>query len=55
MLNAEWHAAHKMPRNATPEQRVDWHVAHSEACGCRKPSARQLEEIARLRPDVTLD
>ena len=35
MINKDWHLAHPMPKNATLEQRVKWHVAHLEACGCR--------------------
>jgi len=34
-INAKWHAAHVMPRNATRAQRVKWHAEHAEACGCR--------------------
>jgi hypothetical protein len=34
-INAEWHASHVMPRNATKDQRVKWHAEHAEACGCR--------------------
>jgi hypothetical protein len=33
-INAVWHAAHRMPRNATLEQRVHWHVDHARNCGC---------------------
>jgi hypothetical protein len=34
-LNAEWHRQHKMPKNPTVQQRIDWHLAHLENCGCR--------------------
>lgn len=34
-MNASWHRAHPMPKNATLEQRVRWHVSHAPACGCR--------------------
>jgi hypothetical protein len=34
-INREWHAANKVPKNATFEQRVEWHVGHLENCGCR--------------------
>jgi hypothetical protein len=33
--NREWHRANKMPKNAGFEQRVAWHRAHLEHCGCR--------------------
>ncbi len=35
MLNAAWHKAHRMPMRSTLDQRVDWHLAHAKACGCR--------------------
>jgi hypothetical protein len=35
-INAAWHEAHPMPKNATEDERVAWHVAHSRACGCRR-------------------
>ncbi|MCP1830010.1 MULTISPECIES: hypothetical protein [Bradyrhizobium] len=34
-LNREWHRAHRMPLQATREQRIKWHVAHAAACACR--------------------
>ncbi|MBU1307024.1 MAG: hypothetical protein KKF33_16090 [Alphaproteobacteria bacterium] len=24
-----------MPKNANRQQRIEWHIAHAEACGCR--------------------
>jgi hypothetical protein len=35
MINADWHRANRMPTRATLDQRVDWHLAHAKACGCR--------------------
>jgi hypothetical protein len=34
-INAAWHRTHRMPARATLDQRVAWHLAHLEACGCR--------------------
>jgi hypothetical protein len=34
-INREWHLANKMPKNATFEQRIEWHKAHLEHCACR--------------------
>ena len=36
-INAAWHGAHRMPKNATTEQRIEWHVAHAANCACRNP------------------
>jgi len=38
-INAEWHAAHVMPKNPTKAQRAEWHYEHALHCGCRTPSA----------------
>ena len=47
-LNREWHEAHKMPRNATLEQRLDWHLMHAANCDCREmPTAIKRELEAR--------
>jgi hypothetical protein len=51
-LNARWHAKHPMPKPATLAQRVNWHVAHQKACGCRampRTVVAELERRARLR------
>lgn len=34
-LNREWHAEHRMPQNANPDERIAWHLAHAAACTCR--------------------
>lgn len=43
-LNAEWHRQHKMPKNPTVQQRIDWHLAHLENCGCRPGLPEKLKE-----------
>jgi hypothetical protein len=49
-VNAEWHRAHPMPKNATSEQRLAWHREHVRHCSCRQPppdiAARLAEETA---------
>jgi hypothetical protein len=47
MINAEWHARHKMPKNPTMDQRVKWHLEHSRHCGCRPLSGHVLEEFKK--------
>lgn len=47
-INAAWHKANRMPKNATLDQRVDWHLAHVKACGCRNDlPATILQELER--------
>jgi hypothetical protein len=50
-LDAVWHRANRMPRNATVEQRIDWHVAHARVCGCREmpASVRKMCEERGIR------
>ena len=55
VINQEWHLAHKMPRNATLEQRLEWHVMHSANCGCRDmPDTirRELEARGLIEPTM---
>lgn len=35
-MNKEWHSAHPMPKNATLQQRIEWHREHQERCACRE-------------------
>jgi hypothetical protein len=35
ILNKEWHVTHRMPTNATLEQRIAWHIEHKKNCACR--------------------
>jgi hypothetical protein len=34
-LNREWHEGHVMPKNPTPDQRLEWHIEHLKHCACR--------------------
>lgn len=48
-VNAEWHGAHRMPRNARLEERVEWHIAHTQECGCREVPPTIAAAIERRR------
>ena len=43
-INAEWHKAHRMPKDPTDRQRAEWHYDHARHCGCRAvtPSIAKL-------------
>ena len=47
-LNKEWHLATRMPRNATIEARIAWHLEHSKHCGCR-PIPEKLKAAIKTR------
>jgi hypothetical protein len=46
-LNKEWHLAHRMPKNPTPEQRLEWHIKHAQHCQCREIPPSLKAEIKK--------
>ena len=47
-LNREWHLQHKLARNASLEERINWHMLHAENCQCREmPESIRRELEAR--------
>ena len=34
-INAIWHKAHRMPKNATLDEKIKWHTGHAKHCKCR--------------------
>jgi len=46
MINAEWHRAHRMPKNPTLEQRLEWHREHARNCDCRQPPPKLAALLA---------
>ncbi len=46
-MNKVWHELHKMVKNATLEQRLQWHMEHAEHCGCRPVPGSVLEEMTK--------
>lgn len=46
-LNKEWHLAHRMPKNPTPELRIEWHIEHAKHCQCREMPAKLKAEIKK--------
>jgi hypothetical protein len=46
-MNKEWHAGHTMPEKATEQQRIEWHMDHAKACGCR-PVPEGLKEKVKM-------
>lgn len=41
--NKSWHEQHRMPKHPTLQQRIEWHLAHAKACGCRPIPASILQ------------
>ncbi len=51
-INAVWHRSHPMPKNPSLDQRIEWHVAHAKACGCREITGRLRDEMIARGIDV---
>jgi len=48
-MNRAWHEAHPMPKHATLDERVAWHVEHARECACREmPASIQAELVRRV-------
>jgi hypothetical protein len=52
-INRAWHEQHRLPRNASLEERLAWHLKHAAACGCREMPPkirRELESRGLIEP-----
>jgi hypothetical protein len=47
-LNADWHRQNRMPKNATTEQHIAWHLQHQRNCACR-PIPPKLLAVMKAR------
>lgn len=48
-INKAWHEKNKMPKNATFEQRLQWHQEHLKHCTCRRELPKKLAEEMKKR------
>lgn len=48
-INKEWHLAHRMPANATDDQRIEWHVEHLKHCHCRTDLPVKLKALMKKK------
>lgn len=46
-LNKDWHLKNRMPKNATEQQRIDWHIKHARQCGCREIPKSLAEKMKK--------
>jgi len=44
-LNKQWHEKNKMPKNASFDERVKWHLEHQKNCSCAPIPKKLLEEM----------
>lgn len=47
-INKAWHSSHPMPKKATTDQRLAWHVHHHRECGCRE-IPEKIKALMKLR------
>jgi hypothetical protein len=48
-LNRAWHEQNRMPKNATLDQRVRWHMEHQANCSCRPAPSSVQRDIDKRR------
>jgi hypothetical protein len=46
-INKEWHAGNRMPKNPTPEQRIEWHTKHTKNCAPAVELQKLLREMKK--------
>lgn len=44
-INKEWHSKNKMPKNATEDQCIKWHLEHEKNCNCRPMPIKLKEKL----------
>ncbi len=49
-MNREWHKQHEMPRGATAEERIEWHLEHTKNCACRPFPKGLLAKMEKQGP-----
>lgn len=47
-INRSWHEKNRMPKNASEEQRIAWHLEHVKHCPCR-PIPEKLQALIRKK------
>lgn len=51
-INKKWHEAHKMPQNASLEERIKWHLEHFRNCSCRPIPNKLKQEIKKRKIEL---
>ncbi|MGA3351910.1 MAG: hypothetical protein ABSD85_01830 [Acidimicrobiales bacterium] len=46
-MNRPWHEQHRLEKGSSIDARVQWHLEHAEACGCRPVPPPVLDEMER--------
>ncbi len=43
-MNTDWHNEHVLGAKAPMEERVRWHLQHTDKCGCR-PIPKDVQDV----------
>ena len=46
-INKSWHEKNPMPKNATVDQRITWHLEHAWNCNCRQIPSKLMSEMKK--------
>lgn len=53
-INKLWHQKHKMPKNASDKQRIQWHVDHARECACRPIPQSIQKKLLERKPKLVV-
>lgn len=53
-INKDWHKKNPMPRKATSNQKIQWHVDHVRECGCRPIPPKIIEKMKERKPKLVV-
>jgi mutator protein MutT len=53
-INKNWHRKNKMPKNATLNQRIQWHVDHARECACRPIPKNIQDKLLERKPKLVV-
>ena len=51
-INVEWHKEHRMPKGATLDQRLSWHLEHHKHCACRTDLPKSIADEIKRRQEA---
>lgn len=47
MTNEDWHLKNPIPKNATGDERIKWHLENAKRCGCCEIPPKLLDKIRK--------
>jgi len=53
-INAKWHKKNPMPKRASLNQKIQWHVDHARECGCRPIPPKLQEKLKERKPKLVV-